>query len=613
MALRVAVAEIVERVRRQLSGRPGPFARLRRWFEESFPAPGLKIEPIGRAAQFGRSKPPGRQVAEALRHRAPGGDGTAGHGARGRRDLQRPRRRGRRAPALSATWSRRTGLSSERPAVRLRLRFDAATWYHADRGTLSVGDVRALVRRLCCRYPGALGMVAPPGPTPSSSSAASPLPGPAASRRRGGGGGGTGGGAAPRPAARRCRADDLPGALRQVLQYAAKKLLRLAPERSSRAASELRIRDKGVSTQILFYLGDTLPETDRAAADRDGVAAGRRPSVRHREDRAAGRDEPRVLPRGLRERAPGRRRGTVRETVTDNDSRPAAYGLWHRAESGESHRRRGPVAGRLSPRAPARGLRASRLPPLAVRRDVDVGDVELVLELDRAVRTEAIVALARRFATHSDDSAAQWYARWVRDRLGRRDLTFAWAEWQAANRRLEELLELSPGRAAGGRGPGPGLSDRRLPVAAGRLRRRAAVPRRRRVGALRRPGGGRRRGAGGVGGLARGGRGDAGAGGGAQGECGAAAERARGGVGEVRGRLRDPCGRSEVDPWIEGRIHSLYASLLNQKGEEQEAFRTLDVAARSFQGRRRPARAGPVRDGQMLRVVRQGPRSFAGC
>jgi hypothetical protein len=39
---------------------------------------------------------------------------------------------------------------------------------------------------------------------------------------------------------------------------------------------------------------------------------------------------------------------------------------------------------------------------------------------------------------------------------------------------------------------------------------------------------------------------------------------------------------SEVDPWIEGKIHSLYASLLDRQGEERRALRTLAIAASHF-------------------------------
>ena len=75
-----------------------------------------------------------------------------------------------------------------------------------------------------------------------------------------------------------------------------------------------------------------------------------------------------------------------------------------------------------------------------MRRDVDVSDVEAVLELERS--TVALATLERVFTTHPMFSAARWYVHWVRGRLGRVDLTYAWMEWEAANRRLAELLKL---------------------------------------------------------------------------------------------------------------------------------------------------------------------------
>ena len=65
-ALRLAVVETVERIRRELEGLSEPYARLCRWLEEHFPAPRARLKKIKEATRFGRRKFPGKKMLGAF-------------------------------------------------------------------------------------------------------------------------------------------------------------------------------------------------------------------------------------------------------------------------------------------------------------------------------------------------------------------------------------------------------------------------------------------------------------------------------------------------------------------------------------------------------------------
>jgi hypothetical protein len=231
-----------------------------------------------------------------------------------------------------------------------------------------------------------------------------------------------------------------------------------------------------------------------------------------------------------------------------------------------------PTDYRLDPPVPETADAVPDVPSLVVRHDVDLESVEelvgFAVDLDLAWSS-----LDRVFRTHSDYAAAHWYTGWIRDRLGHADIQTAWPAWQRANFDLRELLAWRPDRrleivrqrprsfqsdvfvwllidcvcvrlledageaehftdlavAASGNGP-PGLRALPLALKAHSVQRR---------GVLRE----------------------------AEEKFEEALEASR---------------ASGVEPWVVGRVRSLYAKLLYTKGKEREARRELFAASVCF-------------------------------
>ncbi len=495
----------------------------------------------------------------------------------------------------------------ERPE-RLRPRFDELTWYLAWVEELLPGDAAALIRRLRHRYPGALSgslgvLFFPPLRPVSGATRPGGIAGDAAAL------------AVELAAAlpsQRLHVDGkpLPGRLSEVMGYGAGHLLEKGLNVTD-CCGELNIRDKGISTQVLFHLGESPPQIfDRRRIEAALPLVAARDFTIREIAGELGMDYGYFL--GVFERRTGVQPGEIRDTVAATSQHPLRP-LWLAADGGGlkpaevrmlASYLRGLQVSSAAPRvAVAVAFEHSPPPALAVRRDVDSRDVHQVLRQYRMTFPEGLDDLVELIAG-SRYSAAQSYLEWVRDRLGRADLELAWATWEQANRRLEGVLELPRGErlAAVCRDPecqtdaflwilvdcvgarlfhdaaeSEHFADLAVAAADARWgRERSAVAAELRALALALKANALRR----------------------RNELERASEMFEVVLGPPSKVLElvlgspskkkpRPASRAllrpaEADSWIVGRVCKLYASLLYQKGQEQEGFRTLAAGAFHF-------------------------------
>jgi AraC-like DNA-binding protein len=457
--------------------------------------------------------------------------------------------------------------------ARLEQRYDELSWHLVCRRLLSPPGAAVLLERLWRLDPGAL-----VGPPPAAR--ALPFVPPSAPAPRGGGISGSAAARARERAAEapRQRLRDDAASLPDSANDCRRALLDVADHFFDEdldgvsIRKRLEISNQGITSEVLFYLGDSLAER----IERRHVEASLSMVTDCRFTLPRVGEELGMSPDRFR-KAFKRRTGVepkaVRATAVATAHRESRR-LWLAVESGKLNRaqlRR--VAGGLRWLQPEVYAAFVAQPPLAVRQDVDPKRAWKVALAHgpHEPESEGSEALTEMLATHQDYPAAQWYVLWVCDRLGRRnDVKAAWADWQAANRRLSELLELSPGerlqevrrdpecqtdvflwllvdcvavRLFHDAAESEHFAD--LAVAAAWARDTGidvegmrALTAALKANALRR-----------------------------RNELEAAAEKFRVVFGILAG--------SEVDPWIEGRIHSLYASLLSRQGKVREAIRAL--------------------------------------
>ncbi len=494
-----------------------------------------------------------------------------------------------------------------RRPVQLRPRFDALTWYLARTVGLPPGDVVVLLRRLRHRYPGVLSDASGARPFP-------PLPPGSRATRPGGIAGSAAELALELAAARPCQrlcvdGHRLPGKLPRVTGYAADHLL----EKKLNVAwccEQLDIHDKSISTQILFHLGESLPDLfeRRRIEVALPLVAGREFTIRQIA-RKMGMSYDHFL--GVFEERTGIQPGEIRDLVAATCDE-ALHHLWHGVEGGglkpaevrvvASYLRGSDV----SPPAPQVVVSAAPPPPaLAVRRDVDARDVRRVLLQYRMTLPEGLDDLMDLVTSHARFSAAQSYAEWVRDRLGRPNVELAWVAWEKANERLAEVLKLPHDEqlavvardrdcqsdaflwllidCVGARlfhdaAESEHFADLAVAAADGRRNRECSAAARglRALALALKANALRRRNE-----LAR-------ASAMFKEVLGPPAKVLELVLGSLSKRKKPrPASRqvlrpAEADPWIVGRVCSLYASLLSRKGEERQALRVLAAAAFHF-------------------------------
>ncbi len=432
--LRLAAVETYERLRRDRRQAPEDFAPLFRCleahlFDRDFGAQVAWSRSGVSRAPFPLDAPlavyleklrvdTARRMLELGDGRLPAGRIAAAVGLAGYRTWRR-------------TFRRRTGENPPliRRPERLEPEFDDLGWHHAWRGTLSVDDVRVLLKRL--RHLGSRG-VSPKahGPTPPGRRGEISMEDARATLEE-----------AAVPSRKRLLAEveGLPDSIRIVLEYLVENLF--DPGFSvAKCRERTGVPDTAISSRIRFYLGDSL--IDLLNKCRVETAMRLAADLRFKVDRIAeevGWSFRRLIRKC--ERHAGATVGEVRKTLAKS-SRDPVYRLWCRAGLGVLS-----PADKLALEDFLRQLHPQVLAPsagsLAVRTDVEPRRVAEVLELYRAipdVETAALEALDRALRTHSDYSTAHWYCHWIRDRLGRASLDGAWEDWLTVNQDLEELL-----------------------------------------------------------------------------------------------------------------------------------------------------------------------------
>jgi AraC-like DNA-binding protein/tetratricopeptide (TPR) repeat protein len=468
------------------------------------------------------------------------------------------------------------------PLVRLEAqlepRFDQLTLHLAYRRQLSPEAAAMLLERLWRRDPGALA-----GPPPAARDL--PFVPPNAPAPRGGGISEAAAARARERAAEapreRLRKDsanlpDCADDCGEVLLYVAEHLFD-EDLKGTTIRERLDISDHGITSQVLFYLGHSLAHTTerlRVEAALSMVADCRFILGRIGEELGMSPDRATKAFKRRTGVEPKAVRATAAATAGHESRR-----LWLAVESGQLDRAQLRwVAGYL------RGLQPKVFAgfvaqPLAVRRDVDAQRVQSVVMVQGALEpdSEERKQQDKMVTTHQDYSVDHWYVHWVRDRLGGTDLRAAWAEWQVANRRLGKLLELSPAerleevrrdpecqsdaflwllvdcvavRLFHDAAESEHFADLAVAAAWAREKGTDVAGMRALTAALK-----------------------------------ANALRRRNELEAAAGKFQVVFGilaESEVDPWIEGRVHSLYASLLYREGEEQRALGSLAIAAGHF-------------------------------
>ena len=571
-AFRAAKAETLARIRREWEGYPETFAPLLAYLEKHLFDPGFSIEEARRLTRVEHDPPLGRPLKSFLddqRIRT-----TVDILERGAGRIPT----GRAAQAVGIpcyltyrrTYERCRG---EAPALvcfpdQIDPRFDNLTWHRACQGTLAEAG-RALGRRLCRLYPGAFAGGAPRAvllpvgePAPKRGYGISEAEAQAALSR------------ASREPLKRLDYDDeeLPPDLVRILKALAKRLYE--PKLTITSLCEKAgVRDTSITTKALFFTGETLAEAmekrrvetvvtllgdQRFTIDRISEEVGM-------SYRSFGRCF--TLRTGTR---PSRVRKTLRRT-----SGHTAYRLWCRTESGKlSPTEARQLGGHLRALCPE-ALEDLEPQPLAVRTDVDPRRVVEVIQLSGAVERQARATLDGVLKTHPDYSAAHWYSHWIRARLGHRTLDAAWTAWQAADRELQALLELpAPLRTERVREDPVYQSDAffwlLVDCASVRLFQDAAesehfvdlalAAAETRCQRERRPE------PEGLRGLALALKGNS--------------IRRRGDLTEAARRFEQAqvAIQAGVEPWLEGRIHSLLGQLLYQQGNSRQARQSLSLA-----------------------------------
>ncbi len=574
-AIRAASVETLARIRRDWEEFPEQFAPLLACIEKHLFTAGFGAQQARSLACLGSVDPPLGQALKAYL------------------DEQRIRtvaaileRSGGRVPTGRAALAVGVGsyltyrrayrhLNGEYPVlVRLPVfltpRFDPVNWHRACRGDLGQAG-RALGRRLCRLYPSAFAGGAPGAELLAAGEAASA----------------TGYGLTERQAqqALECAAEEslrrlrrdaegLPPELARALQVVAERLF--DPDLSvEEVRQRAGVRDTGLTTKVRFFVGDTLADIiERRRVETAVALLGDRRFTIERIAEAVGMSYRRLC--RVFQRRTGARPSEVRQT-TRATSGHAACSLWRRAESGElsvtEARQLGSHLRALCPNA----LQEIEPATLTVRTDIDPGRVAEVIRLSAAVAREARATLDQVLRTHPGYSAAHWYSHWIHARLGRGTLDSAWAVWQAADRALRSLLELPADQRAERVRQDPAYHGDAffwllVDCVSVRLFQDAAesehfvdlalvVAEARCSGETSPEASGRR-------GLALALKGNAIR---RKGELAEAARRFEQGLMAIQA--------GNVEPWIEGRLHSLHGQLLHQQGNSHQARRSLFFAA----------------------------------
>jgi AraC-like DNA-binding protein len=439
---RLAWAETREGIRQDRERCPKRFAPLFRAIEEQLFEPGFNVQAARRQSGILQATPPlGRPLSSYLAELRIKTAQRMFELADGRIPT------GRIAAAVGMgsylTW-RRTfrRFTGEWPPLihlpdRLPLRFDDVSWHHACRGGFSQGDTQTLIERLRRLYPQGWGNDPLPAQFPSLDDL---------TYRPGTKCGGISDSEARSAVLRAAEepllllelnAKGLPEDLGKVLADVAKHLFDPALEIGP-CRERAGVRDTSVTTRLSFFLGDTF--ADLVERRRIETAVGLIADRRFTLDRLAEeigmsyRSFSRVFPKRT-----GANGSDIRKTLLATADH-TAYDLWSRAE--------GCGLTRVELRtliAYLRGLHSEnqhRAAQLAVRADVDPRRVEEVLQFDQAIVRDSAAAakLESLIQTHPRYSAAHWYVHWIRDRLGQQTVDSAWIEWQQANRDLGDLL-----------------------------------------------------------------------------------------------------------------------------------------------------------------------------
>ncbi len=337
----------------------------------------------------------------------------------------------------------------------------------------------------------------------------------------------------------------------------------------------LGLRDTALTTKVRFFVGDTLADgiEKRRIETALALVADERWTIEQVSE-AVGLSYRRFC-RAFKRRT-GATPSQVRKTLRRSTGDPA-FDLWCRAEHGElassEVRQLAETLRALAPEA----IAEPEPQQLAVRRDVDPRRVEEVIRLVTGVDPGAQRLLHRMLRTHADSSAAHWYVHWVHQRLGRATLEQSWVDWQSANRRLIELLAAPKERrpsvvAADPKYHGDAFFWLLVDSATVRLMQDAVESEHYvdlALAATEVPGQGQPR----AGGEARHALALAFHGNALRRKCRleeakVAFEKALEGVRSVA-----------TEPWLEGRIYSLHASLLDRLGQVRQARRCLTQAA----------------------------------
>ncbi len=325
----------------------------------------------------------------------------------------------------------------------LSLELDNLTWHRASRAELSPTDARALLRRLGRLYPAAADL-AEPSAQLLATAGSRPIP----EVRYGGISEAEAGRALERAARVPLRrlhhaAEGLPQDPARVLADTAANLFdpALSVESCRRRTG---VRDTGISTKILFFIGDTVADVIEKRRIETAVhLLGDRRFTIERISEAVGLSYRRFV-RIFKKRC-GAQPSQVRKTLLASCGHPA-YALWCRAESGElSATEAAALAAHLRALCPPAG---DDRETLAVRADVDPRRVGEIVSLVGSVQRRERPTLDGVLRTHPDYAAAHWYVHWIRDRLGRASLYSAWEDWQTADRTLCRLLQSSRERRA---------------------------------------------------------------------------------------------------------------------------------------------------------------------
>ncbi len=202
----------------------------------------------------------------------------------------------------------------------------------------------------------------------------------------------------------------------------------------------LGLRDTGLTTKVRFYVGDTLADVIEKRRIETSLAL--LVDERLTLERIAGAVglSYRRFQRAFRQRTgwtPSELRKALRHTLDD-----PMFRLWCGAESGELSVAEVRQLAKYVATLASETMVEAEPGALAVRADVEPERVAEVVRLVSAVEPRSQALLRQVLRTHADYSAAHWYGQWVHRRLGRDTLAASWTAWQIANRTLGELLLL---------------------------------------------------------------------------------------------------------------------------------------------------------------------------